>query len=150
MVNKVKQLNINKLKYWWRMLFSWEGKQRRLLVPRRLCEQQQNAGSLWSCKRWEAMSTVSIFAQPPGALLVFYRNVHFVFIKAVKLDPCKSCPLIQLIDFAVISHSLLNTLSILCSLSFFPTSLWALDGSWTFIERPSRYLGFQQLRIMCI
>lgn len=33
------------------------------------------------------------------------HNGHFVFITAVQLNLCKSCPLIQLIDFAVISHS---------------------------------------------
>lgn len=40
MVNKVKQLNINKLKYWWRKWISEEGKLRRLLVPLCLSELQ--------------------------------------------------------------------------------------------------------------
>lgn len=52
--------------------------------------------------------------------------MHFVFIKAVKLDPCKSCPLIQLIDFAVISHSLLNSLYPVQSLVLSDLSV----GSW--------------------
>lgn len=40
MVNKVKQLNINKLKYWWRKWISGDCKLRRLLVPLRLSELQ--------------------------------------------------------------------------------------------------------------
>lgn len=67
MVNKVKELNINKVKYWWRMWISWEAKQRCLLVPRRLSELQQSTGSRCSYNRCEPANAVPITAWPPGA-----------------------------------------------------------------------------------
>ncbi|KAI9544416.1 hypothetical protein NQZ68_001289 [Dissostichus eleginoides] len=108
-----------------RMRVSWEEKQRRLLAPLRLSELQRSTGSSRSYETCEEVNAVPIIAGPP----------------AVQLNPRESCPLIQLIDFAVNSHSLLNARSILCSLSFSSTSLRALDGRRTVIaRRPSSTL----------
>ncbi len=65
----------------------------------------------------------------------------------MQLNPCKSCVLIQLIDFAVISLSL--SLYPAVSLPLQPLC-GLLMAARTVIVRPGRYLGFQRLRIMRI
>lgn len=59
------------------------------------------------------------------------HNGHFVFITAVQLNLCKSCPLIQLIDFAVISHSLQLSPCILSADSLLPLSGLLMAAGWS-------------------
>lgn len=156
MVNKEKELNINKLKYWWRKWISWEGKQRRLLVPPRLSELRaklQGAPATIKdvkqrCRLYHCLAS--------RHLTQFFT--HFKNIMCTLFYHSGATQSAQELSTHSINWFCCHQPLFSCVLSLYPVqSLFLSDlsaGSWwqprTVIARPSRYLGFQRLKIMCI